>query len=202
MVMEDFKITKSKIKSIKSSTLKDFPLYTTYLINKISETAQATRENVVGQLSEEFPIFIKKCKENQCDVSLDEWKSYHKQKYPNAIKDAKAKIKAMLENFKSAINKIDDDLIERWVEDLVYDKTFIGMNIEQLIREYLFSKGYEIRKATPQEESQNIDVFIDGEPYQIKPEGYNRTVIKSRIQVPVLIYSKDNNDNIIVKVKR
>jgi len=200
--MEDFKITKSKIKSIKSSTLKDFPLYTTYLINKISETAQATRENVVGQLSEEFPLFIKECNENKYDVSLDKWKSYHKQKYPNAITDAKDKIKVMLENFKNAINKIDDDLIERWVEDLVYEKTFIGMNVEQIISEYLISKGHKIRKATPQEESQNIDIYIDGNPYQIKPEGYDRTVIKSRIQVPVLIYSKDNNENIIVKVKR
>ena len=165
-----------KAKADIPKTLEDFPLYTTFIINQASQTAQATRPKQVGQLSELFPEYEEEARKNNQTPSVEGWKEFHNQKVPNALQNSFTRLKQMFENFKEAIHKIDDKMIITWLEDLLYEKTFYGLSVENIIREFLRKKHkINSRKATVKEESQNIDFLImDNEKnkeykYQIKP---------------------------------
>jgi hypothetical protein len=105
--------------------VKDFPLYTTQLINLANQNAQGTRPRVVGQLTE----LIKECPER----AYEGWKKWYLSKYPNAIEDATKRINEMMDNLKRAIKSIDESMIKRWVEDLILEKTFIGLRFQEAI---------------------------------------------------------------------
>lgn len=176
----------------------DFPRYTTFLINQASQTSKATRPNIVGQLSVEFPLFLQECFDNNVEPSLNGWIYYHTNKFMDALELAKERTVEMIERFRRAINEIDDELIEVWIKDLLYKKTYIGLNTEGLIRDYLRSNGLEVRKSSVQEEGRNIDLFIMGNPYQVKPETFRHTAPHTGHQdlPPVIYYRKKDNNNI------
>jgi len=94
-------------------------------MNLANQNAQGTRPNVVGQMSDliqEFP-----------GNTYNEWVKWYIEKMPEAIDRATLKISAMVENLKSAIQFIHEDLIREWVKDLVLTKTFIGLRFQESI---------------------------------------------------------------------
>lgn len=196
--MAKITISAAKIAEMKRSNLEHFPKYTTYLINQAAQTAQATRPSVVGQLSNEYPLYVEKCKQAGTTPSLEGWKEYHKSKFPTALENAVKRTDDMIVNFKEAINQIDDELIEEWVLDLLYDKTFYGFNLEATIKMFLTSKGLRIKDADASDESKNIDLYINERPYQIKPDSIEyKQAIKSKINIPLIVYRKEGNNIII-----
>ncbi|MEK6848736.1 MAG: MjaI family restriction endonuclease, partial [Nanoarchaeota archaeon] len=112
---------KEMIKEI-SGEAKEFPKYTTQIINLANQNAQGTRPRVVGQLSE----LIVKCPHKE----YHKWKEWYLQQQPKAIDDATKKIFSMVEELKKAINQIDEKMVKEWVGDLVIDKTFIGLKFQ------------------------------------------------------------------------
>lgn len=188
------KISANKLSELKRSTLDHFPKYTTYLINQAAQTAQATRPNIVGQLSEEYPNYQKQCFERNIPQTVEGWKQYHKEKYPNALDDAVNKTSEMIKSFKDAIEKIDDVLIEEWVMDLLYEKTFYGFNLEGVIKLYFKELGIKVVDADSHDESKNIDLYLDDKPFQIKPSSFkHKQSIQSYIEIPIIYYEKVGN---------
>jgi hypothetical protein len=114
------------------------------------------------------------------------------QKKPDAIKNATEKILQKLKEFKEIINNIDNDIVEKWVRDLVITKTFIGLKFQEAI----LKKGAEIKKtthrlATPEEESKGIDGYIGNIPVSIKPHTYKvKTSLPEHIEVKIIYYNK------------
>ena len=126
--------------------VKDFPLYTTQLINLANQNAQGTRPRVVGQLTE----LIQECPEK----TYEGWKKWYLSKYPNAIENATGRINEMMNNLKNAIKSIDKSMIKKWAEDLVLEKTFIGLRFQEAILKKVASlKNTNYRLAEPKEES-------------------------------------------------
>lgn len=191
-------ISSNKIVKLKSGNLEHFPKYTTYLINQASQTAQATRPKIVGQLSDEYPNYVSECEEKGETPTLKGWEEYHATKYPDALNKSIYLINDMINKFKNSINKIDEELILEWAKDLLYDKTFYGFNIESTIKLYLIDSGLNIRDATPEDESKNIDLYINDKPYQIKPItlDYKQT-IASYIDIPIIFYEKKGTGIVI-----
>jgi len=78
-------------------------------------------------------------------------------------------------------------LIKKWVEDLVLEKTFIGLRFQEAILKKVASiKNTNYRLSEPKEESQGLDGFIGNEPVSIKPSTYKtknalREEIKQRL---------------------
>src|SRR4030043_1002858 len=93
--------------------VKEFPRYTTQILNLANQNSQGTRPRVVGQLSE----LIKECPEK----TYEGWKNWYLAKHPKAIENASGKINEMVNNLKEAIQKIDKTMIKKWVEDLVLE---------------------------------------------------------------------------------
>ena len=93
---------------------------------------------------------------------------------------------------REAIEKIDRDMIEQWVRDLVVVKTFIGLRFQEAI----LKKGAEIKNLDYRlsdftEESKGIDGYIGGIPVSIKPETYKtKSALRENIEVKTIYYEK------------
>jgi len=164
--------------------VKDFPLYTTQLINLANQNAQGTRPRVVGQLTE----LIKECPER----TYEGWKKWYLSKYPNAVENATGKINEMMDNLKEAIKSINRPMIKKWVEDLVLEKTFVGLRFQEAILKKVASiKNTNYRLAEPKEESQGIDGFIGDIPVSIKPITYKtKDALREEIKAKIIFYNK------------
>lgn len=182
--MSKVKISFEQIKKYLGSSVEEFPKYSTQILNLANQNSQATRPKIVGQLSE----LIQEFKGNK----LEKWEDWYLKKYPKAIEMATNKLKDMIANLKDSINKIDDEIIKKWVKDLVIVKTFIGLKFQEAI----LKKGAEMtnknyRLATPDEESKGVDGFIGGMPVSIKPETYKtKKNLNEVIRVKIIYYEK------------
>lgn len=174
-----------------SGEAKSFPKYTTQIINLANQNAQGTRPKVVGQLSE----LIQKCPHKE----YEKWREWYLKEQPNAIKNATEKIFKMVENLKEAINKINENMVRNWVEDLVIDKTFMGLKFQEAILKRVAKiKGTNYRLSNPQEESRGIDGFIGNIPISIKPITYKtKDMLREAIDVKFIFYDK-KKDGIII----
>lgn len=165
-----------------------FPKYTSQLVNWVNQNAQGTRPKMVGQLSELFPEF-----QSETDkVTLENWKSWYLKKYPHAIQEATDRIFAQVENLREAIKLVDRPLVERWVEDLIINKTYNGLYVQKAILAALAEKqNKKFRLAHPDEEAKGIDGYVGGTPYSIKPDTYKTMGrLSEKINVKMIYYKK------------
>ena len=165
-----------------------FPKYTSQLINWANQNAQGTRPKVVGQMSELFPEFAASGEE----ITIENWRNWYIEKYPDAFEKATDKIYAQVLNLRDAIQLIDRDMVMHFVEDLVINKTFIGMYVQKAILASLAErKGTTYRLATPSEESAGIDGYVGPIPYSVKPDTYKTMGrLSETIDVKMIYYTK------------
>jgi len=178
-----------------SGEAEHFPKYATQIINLANQNAQGTRPKVVGQLSE----LIQECPYKD----YEHWRSWYLARHPKAIDDATQKIFTMLEELKQTTNQIDKPMVRRWVEDLVIDKTFIGLKFQEAILKKIATlKKTTYRLSEPQEESRGIDGFIGNTPISIKPITYKtKNMLPESIEARIIFYEK-KKDGITVDISQ
>jgi len=183
-----YTIKNESIAAYNASAPSEFPKYTSQLINWANQNAQGTRPVVVGQMSELFPAFAA----SGADITIDNWRSWYIERYPDAFDKAADKIFAQVQNLQSAIQHIDRDMVLRWVEDLVIQKTFNGMYVQKAILASLAERqGTAFRLATPAEEAVGIDGYVGDTPYSIKPDTYKTMGrLSESIDVRMVYYTK------------
>ena len=188
--MHKMRINNEEMKNLVGGTI-EFPKYTTQIMNLANQNAQGTRPKVVGQMSDLIQEFPGK--------TYEEWVTWYQDKMPNAIERATKKVSAMVENLKSAIHFIDEDLVRKWVADLVFTKTYIGLRFQEIILKKIASiKGQPYRFSTPEEESQGIDGYIGDKPVSIKPITYKTKTMYGEEIVGELIYYEKKSKGIEV----
>lgn len=182
--MKKFKISNDEVANLSNAPHYEFPKYVTQFINLANSNAGGTRPKVVGQMSELVKEFDGK--------SIDEWIAWYTERYPNAINDATEKIWTMYETMKGAFNTITKDMVENWVKDLVYGKTYCGIRFQTAIISAIANQlNKDWREANPDEEAKGIDGFIGGKPLQIKASTYKLEAHLSEvIDVPIVYYDK------------
>lgn len=177
-------IKNKEVATLSNATTYNFPKYTTMIVNLANGIAQATRPKVVGQMSDLIQEFD--------GTTIEEWIEWYSAQMPNAISEATAKISAMIAELRKAMDAVDDELIENWIKDLVYTKTFCGLKVQQAVIRYvaqLYNK--EWRLATVDEEAKGIDGFIGDKPVQIKAATYKQKgFLNEVINVPIIYYEK------------
>ena len=157
--MKKFKISNDEVAELSNAPQYEFPKYVTQVINLVNSNAGGTRPKVVGQMSELVKEFDGK--------TIDEWIAWYTERYPNAVNDATNKIWSMYETMKSAFNAITKEMVENWVKDLVYGKTYCGLKFQTAIISAIASQlNKEWREANPEEEAQGIDGFVGNKPLQ------------------------------------
>lgn len=164
--------------------IKNFPKYTTQLINLANQNSQGTRPRVIGQLSE----LIQECPSK----TYEGWKKWYLEKHPEAINNATEKISMMIEKLKESIKLINKPMIKAWAEDLVLEKTFIGLRFQEaILKKVAEIKNTTYRLSKPDEESRGIDGFIGKMPVSIKPVTYKtKEMLKEKIDVGIIFYEK------------
>ena len=184
----NYTLKNESIEAYNESNAYSFPKYTSQLINWANQNAQGTRPVVVGQMSDLFPEFMASGK----DVTIDSWRKWYTERYPDAFEKATDKIYAQIQNLKNAILLIDREMVEKWVEDLVIYKTFNGLYVQKAILASLAErKGTTYRLATPDEESAGIDGFVGTTPYSVKPDTYKTmSRLSEVIDVKMIYYTK------------
>jgi len=183
--MPKLKLANKEIEESMEIKKADFPKYVSQIINWANQNAQGTRPKVVGKMSE---LVIESKSRN-----LDEWANWYKQNYPDAIQNAADKIWPMMMNLKNAIEKIDKKMVKDWVEDLVFNKTFLGIRFQEAILRRLSKDGNTTyRMANRTEESKGIDGFIGDIPVSIKPNTYKTmNQLPENIDIKMIYYSKE-----------
>ena len=181
------KLTNEQIRQALEIPPPSFPKYVRQIINMANQNAQGTRPRVVGQLTDLIQEFPGK--------TLDEWEQWYLQRYPDAINNAKEKILLMLENFRDAMRKIDEDMVYEWARDLVIVQTFIGLQFQEAILKKgaeIKGVGYKLSEKTG--ESQGIDGYIGDTPVSIKPETYKlKKSLSEEIPAKIIYYKKVKN---------
>ena len=174
----------SEVEKLSNASQYAFPKYATQIINLLNSNAQGTRPAVVGQMSELIQEFDGK--------SLDEWAVWYNERQPNAIQNATDKIYGMYQLMSEAFNAITREMVEEWVKDLVYTKTYCGLKFQSAIIAFLADKvGKSWRLANVEEEAQGIDGFIGDQPLQIKSVTYKiEGRLPENIEVPIVYYDK------------
>ena len=182
--MKKFKISNDEVANLSNAPHYEFPKYVTQFINLANSNAGGTRPKVVGQMSELVKEFDGK--------SIDEWIAWYTERYPNAINDATEKVWTMYETMKGAFNTITKDMVENWVKDLVYGKTYCGIRFQTAIISAIANQlNKDWREANPDEEAKGIDGFIGRKPLQIKASTYKLEAHLSEvIDVPIVYYDK------------
>ena len=187
----NFTIKDEDIQRLNDAESPSFPKYTSQLINWANQNAQGTRPVVVGQMSELFPEFM----ESGTEMTIDGWREWYTEKYPDAFEKATEKIFAQVQNLREAIPLIDKEMVTRWVEDLVIYKTFNGLYVQKAILASLAAKNNTTyRLATPEEEAKGIDGFVGSIPYSVKPDTYKTMGrLSETIDVKMIYYTKTKN---------
>ncbi len=184
---KEIKISNEEIEKILGINKKDFPKYATQIINLINQNAQGTRPKVVGQLSELIQEFKGK--------SVNEWKEWYLQRYPNAINEATEKIYSKFLEMKESMDKIDKQMIRDWVEDLGISKTFTGLKFQEaIIKKIAEAKKENYRLANKEEEAKGIDGYIGNEAVSIKPDTYKMEKrLPENIPIKIVYYTKEKD---------
>ena len=183
-----FTIKNDEIVVLNGSETPDFPKYTSQLINWANQNAQGTRPKVVGQLSDLFPAY----ENDDENVSMEGWREWYLERHPDAIETATKKIFSQINNLKEAIQLIDEELVRKWVEDLVITKTYNGLYVQEAILAKLAQmNNQEYRLATPEEESKGIDGYVGDVAYSVKSDTYKTMGrLSETIDVKMVYYTK------------
>ena len=195
----ELKILKDNLLNEYSFPEMHFPKYTTQLINLANQTAQATRPNRVGQLSEMFPEFRKNTK----SPSVEAWELWYRERYPDAIDNASERIFSQIKNLQNAISLIDINMVRTWVNDLVINKTYQGLYFQQVILEFLAGVlCAPWRLSDPTEEAQGIDGYVGTIPLSIKPASYkSMDRLPEDIPYSMIYYRLNNSGDLLIDVE-
>lgn len=181
-----------------SSNKRKFDKYVSPFINLLNSTTNSTRPKMVGQLSVLFNEFLDDWREKHSNKIANEkdWEQYYRSsknilkhfELKEKISGEKARINAAKNIYKHFLKlqnevfpKITLELIQEWVDDLIFQKTFDGMILEQPLA-YLCAKiivklllnsnakliKSNIHKSDPEMESKGIDYYYEDIKKNIK----------------------------------
>jgi hypothetical protein len=193
MSKKEIKITRKQLQKVADYKPKSFPKYSASLINLLNRWARSTDAKIVGQMSD----LVQECPHKD----YDKWREWYLKKHPTAIDDATKLIMAKLKDVENAFKDIDEKIVKIWVEDLVIDKSFWGLKIQEaIIIELEKITNEKCRLANKQEESKGIDGFVGNIPIQIKPSSYKTAsnVKNEKLRAKTIYYEKNNDGDFIV----
>lgn len=179
-----FTISTKQIMADAAGPARDFPKYTTQLINLANQNSQATRPCYVGQMSELIQDFP--------GSSYDQWVDWYVKKYPAAVDQATDKTWAMICKMQQAMAEIDREMVRQWMQELILTKTYAGLRFqESILKSVAAGKNTSYRLATPDEESEGIDGYIGSMPVSIKPVSYqSKPFLQETIDAKIIYYEK------------
>ena len=127
--------------------------------------------------------------------TLSEWEKWYLKQKPSAIRNATEKIMKKLNNFKNALDGINESTVEQWVRDLVIVKSFIGLRFQEaILKKGADRKGTSYSISSSEDEAKGIDGYIGDTPVSIKPYTYKvKAALPEHIAIKIIYYRKVGN---------
>lgn len=188
------KIPKEKIKKSNNSeyAINYKPKkYHSAFLNIVNKDARSSRPETVGKLATEiFPNYV----ESAIKPSPENWKKYYKDNHSEQYNNGLKKFKKQFELEKQAINNITEEDLTDYYNDLMFNKTFSGLYVQdEILKDIASEKKATYRKSTALEEGQGIDGYIDDVPYSIKSETYKDSAAKNTETISAkMVYYREN----------
>ncbi|MCR4438416.1 MAG: MjaI family restriction endonuclease [bacterium] len=185
-------ITFAELRDLLTAPPPELPTYVAPLLNLANRFAGATRPRVVGQMSNLIQEFE--------GHTFDDWASWYQARFPNAIEEACRLIREKLVKFKGVLESITDEMITKWVEDLVLAKTFVGLKYQEAIPKKVAElTGLAYRLATPVQEAGGVDGVIGDREVSIKPSSWRTQVVQREELGGVLITYEKRDDGVEIE---
>lgn len=155
--------------------------YQSEFLNIVNKHGHGNDAAIVGMVSQ----VIKDYRKNSDSLSLDGWKEYHQQLTNiKGIEFGVEKNWAQFQEMKKAIDAIDKDVLRYWLKNLVYNKTFAGLQAQDMVlkdiaRRLSETRGHEYGycNGDADDERAQIDGYIINPDHefcglQVKSESY------------------------------
>lgn len=165
--------------------------YHSAFFNTVNKDAHSSRPKTVGKLATEiFPEYI----ESATAPSPEEWKKHYQAKHSQQYNDGLQKFKKQFELEKNAINNVSDEDLTEYYDDLMFNKTFAGLYVQDIIlKDIAKDKQATYKKASSDDESKGIDGYIDDIPYSVKSETYKTSAAKNSEKIDAtMVYYTEN----------
>lgn len=165
--------------------------YNSAFLNTVNKDAHSSRPETVGKLATEiFPEYV----ENTTDPTPEGWKKHYQSTHSQQYDEGLRKFKEQFKLEKDAINNISDEDLTKYYDDLMFNKTFAGLYVQdKILKDIANDKQATYRKASSDDESKGIDGYIDGIPYSVKSETYKTSAAKNTETInATMVYYSEN----------
>jgi len=193
------------------NTTPDLPTYTSGFINDVNGWAGGSKPENVSQVSE----LIKQFREENPNGNLEDWMNFHQSLEGSDIQVLKGRGKTKrletvqmagieqgvqdimhkMEEVKNNINQLSEEKVRAWLKNLVYEKTYCGLEAQELILRHIATEqNFEWMLGSIEDEKQGIDGYVidpNGPrifPLQIKSSSYNNKHKQEHFICPVVTY--------------
>ena len=191
------------------NTTPDLPKYTSGFINDVNGWSGGTKPENVGQVSE----LIKRFREEHPQGTLEDWKTFHhtltdiqvlkgrgntkrfENVHMNGIEQGVHDIMAKMDEVKNNINQLTEKKVQSWLENLVYEKTYCGLEAQKLILKTIAENHhFDWILGSIEDERQGIDGYIIDPkgpkfyPLQIKSSSYGNKHKQEHFVCPIVTY--------------
>lgn len=179
--------------------------YQSEFLNIVNKHGHGNDAAIVGMVSQ----VIKNYRKQSDSPSLDGWKEYH-QKLTDikGIEFGVEKNWAQFQEMKKAIDAIDKDVLRYWLKNLVYNKTFAGLQAQDMVLKDIARRLSEEREqeysycnGDADDERAQIDGYIINPDnkvcgLQVKSDSYKSHNTVERNAPVKYVYYKLNQDGL------
>jgi hypothetical protein len=179
------KISADKCEKLICGGTPAYPKYLSQLINLANSNSHATRPKNVGSMVDMVPKFKKK----------KDWEKFYRCEHYDKINFAVETIDKAMNKLRRVFYEVPPleqrKYIRIWVEDLIFNKSFVGINAQMSILPFLAEQeGKEYRFATIDEEAKGIDGFIGDDAVSLKPKSYkSKGLLPEKINCKIIYYN-------------
>ena len=138
--------------------------YQSEILNLVNKHGHGNDADIVGMVSQ----LIKVYRDSTKNPSLEGWKEFHTNL--SDIEGIEVGVQKNLRQFqemKKAINEIDEETLRYWLQNLVYNKTFAGLQAQDMILKDIAERmtkkegvEYKHRNGDADDEGAQIDGYI------------------------------------------
>jgi len=156
------KIKREELRGKQMGEIFDFPEFTGELIQLANRKANGTQRKVMGKTAEMIERFDGK--------SYEEWRDWYEAERPGAIDQATGKIYDTVKKMAQAMEKLDRDMVRKWVLESVLKKAYAGSRIQEVVLKKVAGIRKEpYRLPEKAEQDLGIDGFIGDRAFRIRP---------------------------------
>ena len=168
-----------------------FPDFTADILELAGRKSHGATKKVVGKPLEMIADFDGK--------TYEQWRAYYEGCRPGSLDRAVDLILDQVEKFRAALELVDRDLVQAWVEERVLKVAFASARFNEVILKRLaILQDKPFSPADADAAAAGVDGFIEGKPFMVKPVAHYFKGPPDEVYEAEIIYYEKAKDGIKV----